>query len=31
VLCPGRRTVTAALRVMGLDQSASFAVYHQQF
>src|SRR4051812_49953667 len=29
VLCPGRRTVTAALRVMGLDQSASFAVYHR--
>jgi hypothetical protein len=29
VLCPGRRTVTAALRVMGLDQTASFAVYHR--
>jgi hypothetical protein len=29
VLSPGRRTVTAALRVMGLDQSASFAVYHR--
>src|SRR3954451_21511263 len=29
VLCPGRRTVTAALRVIGLDQSASFAVYHR--
>src|SRR4051812_23209856 len=29
VLCPGRRTVTATLRVMGLDQTASFAVYHR--
>src|SRR5690349_3562131 len=29
VLCPGRRTVTATLRVMGLDQSASFAVCHR--
>jgi hypothetical protein len=29
VLSPGRRTVTAALRVMGLDQTASFAVYHR--
>jgi hypothetical protein len=29
VLCPGRRTVTAALRVMGLDQIAGFAVYHR--
>jgi hypothetical protein len=29
VLSPGRRTVTAALRVMGLDQSASVAVYHR--
>src|SRR3954465_12744602 len=28
VLAPGRRTVTAALRVMGLDQGAGFAVYH---
>src|SRR4051812_12047510 len=29
VLCPGRRTVTATLRVTGLDQTASFAVYHR--
>jgi hypothetical protein len=29
VLSPGRRTVTAALRVMGLDQTAGFAVYHR--
>src|SRR5205085_83263 len=29
VLGPGRRTVTAALRVMGLDQGAGFAVYHR--
>src|SRR3954471_13457139 len=29
VLCPGRRTVTAVLRVMGRDQTASFAVYHR--
>src|SRR5687768_2937726 len=29
LLCPGRRTVTAALRVMDLDQTASFAVYHR--
>jgi hypothetical protein len=29
VLAPGRRTVTAALRVMGLDQTAGFAVYHR--
>src|SRR4051794_41768064 len=29
VLAPGRRTVTAALRVMGLDQEAGFAVYHR--
>jgi hypothetical protein len=29
LLSPGRRTVTAALRVMGLDQTASFAVYHR--
>ena len=29
VLCPGRCTVTATLRVMGLDQTASFAVYHR--
>src|SRR3954463_1039274 len=29
VLAPGRRTVTAALRVMGLDQGAGFAVSHR--
>src|ERR1044072_1179843 len=29
VLAPGRRTVPAALRVMGLDQGAGFAVYHR--
>ena len=29
VLAPGRRTVTAALYVMGLDQRAGFAVYHR--
>src|SRR4051812_49914999 len=29
VLAPGRRTVTAALRVMGLDQGAGVAVYHR--
>lgn len=29
LLTPGRRTVTAALRVMGLDQAAGFAVYHR--
>src|SRR4051794_13567800 len=29
VLAPGRRTITAALRVMGLDQGAGFAVYHR--
>jgi hypothetical protein len=29
LLSPGRRTVTAALRIMDLDQSASFAVYHR--
>ena len=29
LLAPGRRTVTAALRVMGLDQGAGFAVYHR--
>src|SRR3954470_11044602 len=29
VLAPGRRTVTATLRVMGLDQEAGFAVYHR--
>jgi len=29
LLVPGRRTVTAALRVMGLEQTASFALYHR--
>ena len=29
VLAPGRRTVAAALRVMGLGQAAGFAVYHR--
>src|ERR671926_219926 len=29
LLVPGRRTVTAALRVMGLGHSASFALYHR--
>jgi hypothetical protein len=29
LLSPGRRTVTAALRVMDLDQTASFAAYHR--
>jgi hypothetical protein len=29
LLAPGRRTVTAALRVMGLGQGAGFAVYHR--
>src|SRR3954453_7782044 len=29
VLASGRRTVTAALRVMGLDQGAGCAVYHR--
>src|ERR671938_1249350 len=29
VLVPGRRTVTAALRVMGLEQTSSFALYHR--
>ena len=29
LLAPGRRTVTAALRVMALDRTASFAVYHR--
>lgn len=29
LLTPGRRTVTAALRVMGLDQAPGFAVYHR--
>jgi hypothetical protein len=29
VLSPGRRTVTAALRLMGLDQTPDFALYHR--
>ena len=29
MLAPGRRTVTAALRIMGLDQAPGFAVYHR--
>src|SRR5215213_928845 len=29
LLTPGRRTVTAALRIMGLDQAPGFAVYHR--
>jgi DDE superfamily endonuclease len=29
LLAPGRRTVTAALRVMGLDQAPGFSVYHR--
>jgi hypothetical protein len=29
VVAPGRRTVTAALRVPGLGQAAGFAVYHR--
>ena len=29
LLAPGRRTVTAVLRVMGLDQGSGFAVYHR--
>ncbi|MCW2239267.1 IS701 family transposase [Azospirillum canadense] len=29
VLCPGRRTVAGALRVMGLEQAAGFAIYHR--
>jgi hypothetical protein len=29
LLSPSRRTVTAVLRVMDLDQTASFAVYHR--
>ena len=29
LLAPGRRTVTAALRAMGLDQAPGFAVYHR--
>src|SRR4051794_29571274 len=29
LLAPGRRTVTAALRVTGLERSAGFAVHHR--
>ncbi len=29
LLAAGRRTVTTALRIVGLDQTASFAVYHR--
>ena len=29
LLAPGRRTVTAALRVMGLERAPGFAVYHR--
>ena len=29
ILTPGKRVVTEALRVMGLNQSAKFAQYHQ--
>src|SRR5437764_13301373 len=29
LLSPGRRTVTAGLRVMGLERSAGFAVHHR--
>src|SRR5215218_11477226 len=29
LLAPGRRTVAATLRVMGLGQGAGFAVYHR--
>src|SRR5438105_15395435 len=29
LLAPGRRTVTATLRIMGLDQTPGFAVYHR--
>jgi DDE superfamily endonuclease len=29
LLAPGRRTVTAALRIMGLGQAAGFAVHHR--
>ena len=28
VLAPGKRTVTSALRVMGLSEETGFAVYH---
>lgn len=29
ILCPGRRTVTAILRVMGLSQEQSYSKYHR--
>src|SRR3954467_15748312 len=29
LLAPGRRTITATLRIMGLDQAPGFAVYHR--
>ena len=29
ILSPGRRTVAAALRVMGLEQAADFTNYHR--
>ena len=29
LLAPGRRTVAAALRVLGLGETAGFAVYHR--
>lgn len=29
ILTPGRRTVTASLRVMGLSDETDFAKYHQ--
>src|SRR3712207_4066536 len=29
LLAPGRRTVTAELRIMGLDQAPGFSVYHR--
>ncbi len=29
ILAPSQRTVTAALRVLGLSQSTNFAKYHQ--
>jgi hypothetical protein len=31
LLAPGRRTVTATLRIMGLDQAPVFAVYHRVY
>jgi len=29
ILCPGKRTVTAALRIMGLETASNFTSYHQ--